>query len=77
VSTMESMLDRLVNSNEDISPYDIVWSIQLVWPDFVGAKCRIPTWWPNRKKDKNWSRLWNTPDNVNCLAYSLVHLMYW
>jgi len=78
IRDMESMQERLVNSNEDVGPQDLLWTFNLVWPDYVGAKCRKPTWWPNKlKNDKMWSRLWSTPENVNCLAFSLVHLMYW
>ena len=45
VSTMEKMLDRLINSNEDITPYDIIWSIQLVWPDFVSVTTNLTHRW--------------------------------
>lgn len=59
VETMESMQERLVNSGDDVTAYDMLWSLNLVWPVYVGAKCRKPTWWPNKlKNDKIWSRLW-------------------
>jgi len=73
----ENLVERLVNSNEDVTPYDLLYSYEIVWPNFVGAKCRPPSWWPKKlKNDKNWARLWNTPEDINCLAYSLIHLMY-
>lgn len=77
LADMEELQEILVESNEDVTPEQVEWSFQIIWPDVVAGKCKRPSWWlVKTAADKKWCRLWNTPDDISCLAYSLVHSMY-
>jgi hypothetical protein len=57
-------------SNMEVDITDVVWEFQIFREHRVGEKTRIPTFWKNVKTRV----LWNTPDDINCMVYSLAFL---
>lgn len=78
IADMNALLMLLGESDERVDQLNLEWSFQIAWPDdltaLVGAKVKPPPWFFDNKKSP-WLRLWNTPDRLSCLAYTLVHLM--
>lgn len=74
---MEDLLELLGGSDEQLDQVRLEWTFQIVWPEdvtaLVGARVRPPSGYFVARNDP-WLRLWNTPDELSCLAYSLVHL---
>lgn len=78
IQDMEDLEALLSVSDERLDQLNLEWTFQIIWPEglgtLVGAKVRPPSGYFESKNDP-WMRLWNTPDDLSCLAYSLVHLM--
>lgn len=74
VERMDNLILKLGRSAEEVNVLNLEWQFQIIWPNVVGAKVKPPTWFSSRKKDP-WIRLWETPDDLSCLAYTLIHLM--
>jgi hypothetical protein len=75
---MTRLSQKLAKSDERLDQVNIEWTFQILWPEnlreMVGAKVRPPSAFLKDKKDP-WIRLWNTPDDLSCLAYTLVHMV--
>jgi DNA polymerase type B, organellar and viral len=74
IQTMHALQEKLGRSSEEIDQLNLEWTFQIIWPEVVGAKTKPPNGLLYGKKDP-WKRLWDTPEDLSCLAYSLVHLM--
>lgn len=71
--TAEHLADVMVliqESNMEVDITDVVWEFQIFREHRAGEKTRIPAFW----KDVKTRVLWNTPDNINCMLYSLTFL---
>lgn len=64
------ILDQITTSNNDAELLDLVWIFHL--SGTVAGRTRIPKWWPKAC----YQILWNTPDNINCMIYSLVYMKW-
>lgn len=72
--TAEHLSDVMLmiqESNMEVDITDVVWEFQIFRQRRVGEKTRIPTFW----KDVKTRVLWNTPDDINCMVYSLTFLL--
>ena len=68
---MAKVLSYVQKSNTDIGIEDVVFSFEIEYEPFAAAgPAKMPKWWGPKFKG-----LWKCPENVNCIALSLVYAM--
>ena len=67
---LADVMYMIQESNMEVDISDIIWEFQIFRERRVGEKTRVPPFWNDIKT----RILWNTPDHVNCMAYSLTFL---
>jgi len=70
---IEELMKNISQSGEEAVLYDMVFVADIIRNGFSAAgKTTKPSWWPRTCLPI----LWNTPDHLNCMLFSLVYLKW-
>ena len=76
VEHLTNVMEMLQESNQELDLETLVVSFQIYLEIVASGRTVKPSWWPKLSKTMSkWNILWDTPDDVNCIAYSLQYLM--